>query len=109
VMIGVVAIDVTHTTDYELAEHTGATWTIKGKTKVTGEDQAQKDAKVQKIGGDGDVAITLADGALYPTTKAHLATSFQAVVSGPDEKGTVQSGTIDVELKQSTQVTPKSP
>ncbi|HTR51130.1 MAG TPA: hypothetical protein VMJ10_10525 [Kofleriaceae bacterium] len=109
VMIGAVAIDVTHTTEFELVSHTGSTWTIKGTAKVAGDDQAQGDAKVQKIGGEGDTSITVADGALYPTTNARLATQFQAIVSGPDQTGAVKSGTIDVQLKQVTQVTPRSP
>jgi len=109
VMIGAVALDVTHTTEYELVSHTGTSWTIKGTAKVAGDDQSQGDAKVQKIGGEGDASITLADGALYPTTTAHLATSFQAIVSGPDQTGATKSGTIEVQLKQATQLTPKSP
>jgi len=109
VMIGMVAIDVTHTTEYELVSHTGTAWTIKGTAKVAGDDQAQGDAKVQKIGGEGDTAFTFVDGALYPTTNAHLATSFQAIVSGPDQTGAVKSATLDIKLVQDTQLTPKSP
>ncbi|HEY1558044.1 MAG TPA: hypothetical protein VGF94_24610 [Kofleriaceae bacterium] len=107
VSLGMVAIDITYTTDYELTAHTGSTWTIKGKTKVSGADQAQKDAKVQKIGGGGDSTITLTDGALYPASTQHVSTSFEAVVSGQDQSGATKSGTIAIELKQGSQITPK--
>ena len=99
--------DVTYTTDYELAEHKGNTWTIKGTTKASGPDQDLGQAKVQKIGGTGDALVALADGALYPKTEAHLQTKFDAFISGKDESGQQKSGTISIELKQGTSLTPK--
>jgi hypothetical protein len=100
-------IDATYTTEYELGARSGATVSIKGTTKVIGQDQTIADAKVSKVGGAGDVEIALADGALYPKVVAHDTTSFQAFVSGQDDKGAQKSGTISVELKKGTQVTPK--
>jgi hypothetical protein len=75
-------LDVTQVTDYELVAHKGTTWTIKGTTKVTGTDQDVGDgAKITAIKGAGTTDATLADGALYPTTKASLETTFTAVGS----------------------------
>ncbi|MBL0216870.1 MAG: hypothetical protein IPQ07_23700 [Myxococcales bacterium] len=69
--------DVTQTTDYELVAHQGSTWTIKSKTKVTGADQDVGDGtKVSGIKGSGTTDVTLADGALYPSSKGTLETQF---------------------------------
>jgi hypothetical protein len=77
-------LDVTQVTDYELVAHKGATWTIKGKTKVTGTDQDVGDgAKISAIKGTGTTEATLVVGALYPTSKASLETEFTA--TGPDK------------------------
>jgi hypothetical protein len=70
--------DITQVTDYTLVAHKGATWTIKGKTTVTGKDQDVGGAKISKITGTGTSDITLTDGALYPTHKSSTETSFTA-------------------------------
>ncbi|MEJ7602927.1 MAG: hypothetical protein WKG01_33875 [Kofleriaceae bacterium] len=75
-------LEVDQVTDYELVSHKNGTWTIKGKTKITGKDQemgtgAEK-AKVSKIAGAGTTEITLADGALYPSHKSSVQTTFTA-------------------------------
>lgn len=70
-------LEVTQVTNYELVAHKGATWTIKGTTKVSGTDQDVEDgAKVSQIKGTGTTEGTLADGALYPTTKSTVETAF---------------------------------
>jgi hypothetical protein len=71
-------LDVTQITDYELVAHTGATWTIKGTTKVSGKDQDIDDSKVSAITGSGTSETTIAAGVLYPTHKALLETQFKA-------------------------------
>ena len=92
-------LDVTQVTDYELVAHKGTTWTIKGTTKVTGTDQDVGDgAKITAIKGAGTTEATLADGTLYPTTKASLETSFTA--TGSD------NAKLDFALKVGGAVTP---
>ncbi len=92
-------LDVTQVTDYELVAHKGTTWTIKGTTKVVGTDQDVGDgAKITGIKGTGTTEATLADGSLYPTTKALLETQFTA--SNPKE------GTLQFALKVGGAVTP---
>jgi hypothetical protein len=71
-------LDITQVTDYELVAHDGATWKIKGTTKVSGKDQAIENAKISSISGTGTSETTIADGALYPTHKASLETQFKA-------------------------------
>lgn len=71
-------LDITQVTDYELVAHTGATWTIKGTTRVSGRDQEVENAKISAISGTGTSETTIADGALYPTHKASLETQFKA-------------------------------
>jgi hypothetical protein len=101
-------VDATYTTDYELSARAGTTATIKGKTTVSGSDQEiGKGAKLQKLGGSGDIEIALADGALYPKIVSHDETKFDAVVTGQDDSGQSKTATLSVNLKQATQVTPK--
>lgn len=100
-------VDATYTTDYELSARSGATATIKGTTKVSGSDQDVGPAKLQKLGGAGDVEIALADGALYPKLAQHDETKFEVVVSGKDDTGATKSGTISINFKQAVQITPK--
>ncbi len=93
-------LDVTQVTDYELVGHKGTTWTIKGTTKVVGTDQDVGDgAKITGIKGSGTTEATLADGSLYPTTKASLETQFTA--TNPKE------GQLQFALKVGGSVTPK--
>ena len=75
-------LDVTQVTDYELVAHTGTTWTIKGKTKVTGVDQKMQGGDISAIKGSGSSEATLADGTLYPTYKTLLETEFTAAEAG---------------------------
>jgi hypothetical protein len=71
-------IVVTQITDYELVAAKGATWTIKGKTAVSGLDQELHGGKISKIKGSGTSELTLAAGALYPTYKTSVETQFTA-------------------------------
>lgn len=93
-------LDITQVTDYELVAHDGATWTIKGKTKVTGKDQTIDNGKISAISGAGTSETTLADGALYPTHKSSTETQFKALA---------QDKTIQFKLKVGASVTPKAP
>ena len=71
---------MTQQTDYEVTARTGTSWTIKGTTKVMGVDQDVGDGtKITGIKGSGTSEISLADGALYPTTKGTIETEFTAV------------------------------
>lgn len=69
---------VTQVTDYELTAHKGATWTIKGTTKVTGADQTVDNGQVSAITGAGTAEVALADGTLFPSHKAAVETHFTA-------------------------------
>ncbi|HMG54246.1 MAG TPA: DUF6263 family protein, partial [Kofleriaceae bacterium] len=71
-------LDITQVTDYELIAHDGATWRIKGTTKITGKDQEVDHAKISSISGAGTSETTISDGALYPAHKALLETQFKA-------------------------------
>jgi len=92
-------LDVIETTDYELVKHEGATWTIRGTTRVTGTDQSAGGAQVSNITGTGSIEVALVDGVLYPTTKASIATEFLATM------GDATSGTVAI--SRTTQFTPK--
>jgi hypothetical protein len=72
-------IDVTQVTDYELVAAKGNTWSIKGKTVVSGTDQELHDGKISNIRGSGTSELTLGSGALLPATyKTSLETAFTA-------------------------------
>jgi hypothetical protein len=71
-------IAVTQTTDYELVAAKADTWSIKGKTIVSGTDQDMHGAKISGISGSGTSELTLAAGALYPSLKTSLETQFTA-------------------------------
>jgi hypothetical protein len=80
-------------TDYQVVAKKGTTWTIKGKTKLTGADQEIDSAKFSAITGTGDVEATVVDGSLYPTFKSKLDASLQATVPAGTIKFTMQIGT----------------
>ena len=91
-------LDVTQVTDYQVVSHKGTTWTITGKTKVTGKDQSIENSKVSAITGTGTSEATIADGVLYPTYKSSLETQFKA---------SEQDKSITIVLKVGGAVTPK--
>jgi hypothetical protein len=70
------------TTDYEATAHKGATWTIKGTTKITGAEQNVDGAKITGIKGSGTTAMTLVEGALFPTLTSAARNEF--TVTAPD-------------------------
>jgi len=92
-------LDVTQVTDYQLVSHKGSTWTITGKTKVTGKDQSIQSSQVTAIAGTGTSELTISDGALYPTYKSSLETQFKASEQGKS---------IVIVLKVGGSVTPKT-
>jgi hypothetical protein len=85
-------LDVTQVTDYELVAHQGATWTIKGTTKVSGKDQSIEDSKVSAISGSGTSETTISAGALYPVHKASLETQFKAQEKDKQTQFTIKVG-----------------
>ncbi len=97
-------LEVTQTSDYELIEHKGTTWTIKAKTKISGTDQNIESAKATNIKGDGTVEVALADGVLYPKMKNQVSTGFTVTVTPDPSKPPI---VVNYALKQATEVTPK--
>ncbi|MGN6106427.1 MAG: hypothetical protein ACTHU0_15080 [Kofleriaceae bacterium] len=63
---------VTQVTDYDVVSRSGATWTIKGKTKISG-----------ALTGTGTTEATITDGALYPSFKTTTETRSPSKVDGP--------------------------
>lgn len=89
-------LDITQVTDYEVVGHDGASWTIKGTTKVSGKDQKIDNATISAITGTGTSETTIADGAAYPTHKASLETQFRATDPESAEPGKSVQFTIKV-------------
>lgn len=87
----------TAVTDYEVVSKKGTTWTIKGKTKVTGTDQEIEGAKYSAIKGTGETEATIVEGELFPTFKTKFDASLQA--AAPD-------GVIKLAMQIGTAVTP---
>ena len=88
-------LEVTQVTDYELVAHNGATWTIKGTTKVSGKDQDIDNAKISSITGTGTSETTISDGVLYPTHKASVETQFKAADADKSSQFTIKvSGAV---------------
>ena len=75
-------IAITYTTDYELVKRKGATWTVKGTTKVTGADQEFPEGKISAVGGSGSFDASYADGTVFPVTSQGLETLFTASQGG---------------------------
>lgn len=85
-------LDITQVTDYEVVAHDGATWKIKGTTKVTGKDQDIEHAKISSITGNGTSETTISDGALYPAHKALLETQFKAADADKSSQFSIKVG-----------------
>jgi hypothetical protein len=85
-------LEVTQVTDYELAAHTGANWTLKGKTVTSGKEQQLDGGKITDVGGSGSSETTIADGALYPTHKVNTETAFTASDGNEAVKFTIKIG-----------------
>jgi hypothetical protein len=103
-------LEVTKTVSYELVGKKGNAWTIKGTTKITGQEQDVQGAKLGNIGGDGTHEITLADGALVPSMKQNMATQFTITVTPPAESPAAKNGPIVIKfhVEQANTVTPKA-
>jgi hypothetical protein len=96
-------LDVTQVTDYEIIAHDGASWTIRGTTKVSGKDQKIDSATISGISGTGTSETTIADGAVYPAHKEQLETRFTAT----DPESADPSKPIQFTIKVASSVTPK--
>jgi hypothetical protein len=94
---------VTQVTDYEVVAHDGASWTIRGTTKVSGKDQKIDSATISAISGTGTSETTIADGAVYPAHKEQLETRFTAT----DPESADPSKPIQFTIKVGGSVTPK--
>ena len=99
-------LDVTQTTDYELVTKKGKAWTIKGATKVSGQDQTVGDGKIGKIGGTGITEVTLNEGALVHPTKQSIKTDFTATAT-PDPAAKDKTVSLQFHLEQANALTPK--
>ncbi len=77
-------LEVSLATTYELTDHKGPAWTIKGTTTVSGADQAMEGGKITDISGAGTSEVTITDGALYSAYKSLLETKFTAHEPGKD-------------------------
>lgn len=102
-------LEVKKVVDYELVSKKGNAYTIKGTTKISGEEQTVQGAKLGSITGNGSTEVTLAQGALLPTTKQNMATNFTITVTPPPE---APAGSQPVEIKfhveQANALTPKA-
>lgn len=96
-------LDITQVTDYEVVAHDGASWTIRGTTKVSGKDQKIDNATISAISGTGTSETTIADGAVYPVHKEQLETRFTA----SDPESADPSKAIQFSIKVAGSVTPK--
>ncbi|HEX8112000.1 MAG TPA: DUF6263 family protein [Kofleriaceae bacterium] len=95
--------DITQVTDYEVVAHDGASWTIKGTTKVSGKDQKIDNAMISAISGSGTSETTIADGAVYPAHKEQLETTFKA----SDPESADPGKAVQFTIKVGGTVTPK--
>jgi hypothetical protein len=96
-------LDITQVTDYEVTAHDGASWTIKGTTKVSGKDQKIDNATISAISGTGTSETTIADGAMYPVHKEQIETRFTAT----DPESADPSKAVQFTIKVGGTVTPK--
>lgn len=96
-------LDLTQVTDYEVVAHDGASWTIRGTTKVSGKDQKVDNATISAISGTGTSETTIADGAVYPVHKGQLETRFTAA----DPESADPGKAIHFTIKVAGSVTPK--
>lgn len=103
-------LEVKKVISYELVSKKGAAYTIKGSTKITGDEQNVQGAKLGNIGGDGKHEITLNEGALLPTMKQNMATNFTITVEPPPQEGGAKPAPIVIKfhVEQANSVTPKT-
>lgn len=102
-------LEIKKVVTYELVGKKGTTWTIKGSTKVTGEEQTVQGAKLGSIAGDGTTEVALTEGALVPAHKQSMATNFTITVTPPPEAPAgSQPVVIKFHVEQSNALTPKT-
>jgi hypothetical protein len=102
-------LEIKKVVTYELVGKKGTAWTIKGSTKVTGDEQTVQGAKLGAIAGAGTTEITLNDGALVPAHKQNMATNFTITVTPPPEAPAgSQPVVIKFHVEQSNALTPKT-
>ncbi len=101
-------LEVKKVVTYELISKKGTAWTIKGTTKITGDEQTVSGAKLGSITGTGASEVTLTDGALVPATKQSVATEFTITVTPPPEAPAGSKPVlIKFNVEQSNALTPK--
>jgi hypothetical protein len=102
-------LEVTKVVTYELVGKKGTAWTIKGSTKVSGEEQNVQGAKLGSITGTGTSEVTLTDGALVAAVKQQVATEFTITVTPPPEapEGS-KPVVIKFNVEQANALTPKT-
>jgi hypothetical protein len=96
-------LDVTQVTDYEVIAHDGASWTIRGTTRINGKDQKIDNATISAISGTGTSETTIADGVVVPAHKEQMETRFTAT----DPESADPGKAIHFTIKVSGSVTPK--
>jgi hypothetical protein len=102
-------LEIKKVVTYELVGKKGAAWTIKGSTKITGEEQTVQGAKLGAIAGEGVAEVTLTDGALMPANKQNMATNFTITVTPPPEAPAgSQPVVIKFHVEQANTLTPKT-
>ena len=102
-------LEIKKVVSYELVSNKNGTWTIKGTTKITGEEQTVQGAKLGSIDGKGSSEVTMTDGALVPSHKQSMATSFTITVTPPEgAPGGSQPIMIKFHVEQANTLTPKA-
>ena len=102
-------LEIKKVVSYELVGKKGTAWTIKGTTKITGDEQNVQGAKLGTIAGDGVTEVTLNDGALLTAYKQNMATSFTITVTPPaDAPAGSKEIVIKFHVDQANALVPKS-
>ncbi len=102
-------LEIKKVVSYELVGKKGTAWTIKGTTKVTGDEQNVQGAKLGTIAGEGATEVTLNDGALVAAYKQNMATNFTITVTPPaDAPPGSKEIVIKFHVDQSNALTPKT-
>jgi hypothetical protein len=102
-------LEVKKVVTYELGAKKGTAWTIKGTTKVSGEEQNVQGAKLGNIDGNGSHEVTLTEGALLPAIKQSMATNFTITVEPPPQGADKPKPiVIKFHVEQSNALTPKT-
>jgi hypothetical protein len=102
-------LEITKVVSYELVGKKGTAWTIKGTTKITGDEQTVQEAKLGSIAGEGATEVTLTDGALLAAYKQSMATSFTITVTPPaGAPPEAKQIVIKFHVDQANALTPKS-